>query len=365
MKITVLLILLALILSGCSSSNDMAVYIDPVTGKHAAGWLEAGSGGNHPATARSVGFDICRECHGIVLRGGIAQVSCFSTERNGIACHPNGPSGHPLNWRDAAQHGQAGAKGAPGAARGFVSCTACHGSIYTNGAAPSCLSCHTKAPHPDKPWRGTTATATTHTNSDPGNATQCALCHGNGANSSVTPTVPAASGTAPGCFNNTLCHGAKMSHALPNAGASHKNLSSVADCLGCHHMGSNGAVYPTTAGTPPDCRSCHLFADPLAGSHCTDCHGSDSSGRPSGTAFPNKAGRHGKHASLSCDVCHSGGGSGVTTHGNSNRQVKSFKDVVIRFSGAASGMSATVNTSALTVTCNGSCHGENHGNARW
>lgn len=370
MKSTLLVTILIfqIVVAACSTGNDSAILIDPVTGKHSAGWLVAATGGTHPDAARASAFATCRECHGTDLRGGIVLVSCFSNDRNGISCHPAGPVGHPLGWREPAQHGQAGAKAAPGVSSGFAYCASCHGAQFTNGSVLSCLSCHTHAPHPDKPWRGTTATLTTHTTTDAGNAPQCVQCHANGANSSIVPSPPALSGTAPGCFNNTLCHGPKSAHAFPNPGANHRTTTAVAECLGCHQMGTSGSAYPVAAGTPPNCRSCHLAANPAVGNHCADCHG-DATGRPNGSAFPNRAGRHSLHfgevAGLTCDACHAGGGSGAASHGNSNRSVKTAQNVTVTFSGVAAGMGFTRNNGSATVTCNGSCHGQNHSGYTW
>ncbi|HJV91374.1 MAG TPA: hypothetical protein VJ623_13780 [Holophagaceae bacterium] len=147
--------------------------------------------------------DSCLTCHGSAKdpakAGGTSQVSCFS-------CHPNGP-GHPEGWAAGNQHGRLGAQAAAGDWSGMASCGRCHGSDFTGGLAKvSCMTCHTKAPHPDKPWFGANASVVTHYMSDESNAAQCAQCHTNGANSTRVPTTPAPAGTTPGCFNNTLCH---------------------------------------------------------------------------------------------------------------------------------------------------------------
>ena len=92
---------------------------------------------------------------------------------------------------------------------GFAVCQECHADKFIGGISNvTCLNtagCHgasVSAPHSPKPWRGGTRT---HTNTDQSNAPICALCHTNGANSSVQPST-FDSGAAPGCFNNTLCH---------------------------------------------------------------------------------------------------------------------------------------------------------------
>ena len=196
---------LALVGLGCSGKAGSAVPLSAVTGQHPTTWLA-----DHWA-----GFvqtpDQCRTCHGSTSdpasTGGVSKVSCFS-------CHTKGVE-HPGNWADAAQHGALGAElapvanvvGVPPAMAGFAHCSKCHGSTYDNGPAVSCKSCHTKAPHPDKPWIASSTKVTSHVNTDLGNAPECAKCHTAGANSHIQPLVTPPAGTTPGCFNNTLCHG--------------------------------------------------------------------------------------------------------------------------------------------------------------
>ena len=105
-----------------------------------------------------------------------------------------------------------GAQLTPSATAGFAYCAKCHGSTYDNpvGTTPSCKSCHTKAPHPDKPWVGTSIALANHVFTNVGNAPECYKCHKDGANSALKPTTPAPLGTAPGCFNNTMCHGTSI-----------------------------------------------------------------------------------------------------------------------------------------------------------
>ena len=154
----------------------------------------------------------CTSCHGSTsdpaTSGGIAKVSCFT-------CHANGPW-HPAGWADPSQHGRLGAQLAPSAdptaMAGFAHCAKCHGSSYDNpvGITPSCKSCHTKAPHPDKAVWGSTPPVVSQPNhyfTDAANAPECFKCHANGANSDLKPATPAPAGTTPGCFNNTMCHG--------------------------------------------------------------------------------------------------------------------------------------------------------------
>lgn len=86
--------------------------------------------------------NLCTQCHGVNLDGGIAMVSCFS-------CHngPDGSIGHPAGWsspqnRPVAFHGPYGRDFSGG-------CTTCHGVDLNGGRvflipgnAPACVTCH-------------------------------------------------------------------------------------------------------------------------------------------------------------------------------------------------------------------------------
>lgn len=199
---------LVIVCWGCAQSADKAPQLNPTTGKHPANWVQI-----HWAEYIKDPSQ-CASCHGSTTdsaaSGGIAKVSCF-------ICHTAGV-GHPPGWSEPTQHGQLGAKAAPSVTReidgvvvpgaGFAYCTKCHGSTYDNGPANSCKSCHTKAPHPDRPWYNWWfGSGLSHTTTNTGNASECFKCHANGANSTLKPSRPAPVGTAAGCFNNTLCHG--------------------------------------------------------------------------------------------------------------------------------------------------------------
>lgn len=203
-----------LLLMGCSSSRSGAPQQNPVTGQHPANWTQ-----NHPK-AYLLDPDSCTTCHGsttdAAAAGGTSKVSCFGCH------HPSGPN-HPANWSDHMQHGRNGAQLAANTAaysmQGFASCQVCHGADYTTGigTTKSCFSCHTKgAPHPDAPWGATNppanpATSSSHDQTAVSNAATCYVCHA--ANSTINLKLnlglanPAASTTAPGCFNSTMCHG--------------------------------------------------------------------------------------------------------------------------------------------------------------
>ena len=166
------------------------------------------SDSNHAATDPG-NAAACAQCHSNGANSDlkpptpvVAAPGCY----NNTLCHGNNP-GHVVGWSLASMHGRGFAQAAPGAVTGFAYCVTCHGSTYSNGVATSCLTCHTKAPHPNAPWNGATAASVRHTATDPGNAPECFKCHVGGNNSTLKPVPPAPAGTAPGCFNNTMCHG--------------------------------------------------------------------------------------------------------------------------------------------------------------
>jgi hypothetical protein len=390
---------------------------------HPAGWNAPAVHGVHAKALVSStdGFPRCQECHGARFDGGIVNKTCFTchgvsaphapkpwrggtythttTDQSNVAvcalCHTAGanltpslklPSyasgtpgcfnstlchgavGHPAGWAAANQHGPA-AKAAPSSSTGFSYCVTCHVD-YKTGVGTSCFQCHTKAPHPGTPWRSLTAGASTHTTTDQGNAPQCARCHLNNARLTTPQNVPA--GTSPGCFNNTLCHGQIAGHAFPYPGSAHKASAGVSPftaCTGCHTIGTAASPYPVAVGVKPDCMACHTKAAPVGNptSGCYSCHGvSGNSGQPVGSAFPDRAGRHADHIGINgvtCATCHSGGGTGTATHGNSNRVKKNPTNVIVNL---PPGITFTSNGSTTTGggTCTGTCH-EAHNGRTW
>ena len=195
----------ALVIWGCATGAPQAPQSNPITGQHPATWAQT-----HFAEYVK-NPDSCKPCHGSTTdpaaAGGTSKVSCFGCH------HPNGPH-HPAGWAAGASHGRAAAQSAPNGttgmdAKGFASCTPCHGTDYTAaiGIAPSCRTCHTTAPHPAKPWiDGSSSLKPNHDKTDQSNAAECAKCHTRGANSTLVLLNPAPAGTSPSCFNGTLCH---------------------------------------------------------------------------------------------------------------------------------------------------------------
>jgi len=256
---TSLAVALALVVLACGTSNSQAPQFDPTTGKHPATWLAT------HFVAYNQNKTQCTPCHGSATdpasTGGTSGINCFF-------CHaqqtPPVTVQHPAGWSDPANHG-ATAKQAASLTAGFALCSSCHGAGYSTpvsnpgGPAFTCFTCHNTAPHPAAPWLGTTIT---HTNTDPSNVSECAKCHTAGNNSTLPFLTPAPAGTAPGCFNNTLCHGNIQGHnatwaqptqhgllgamAAPNAAAAKGFLA----CQVCH-----GANY--VEGPYRPCFACH------------------------------------------------------------------------------------------------------------
>ncbi len=192
-------VVLGLLALGCAGEAQKAAPFDQVKGQHPATWMQ-----NHWAEYLKTP-EQCQTCHGSTSTpaqaGGISKVSCFT-------CHTTGVN-HPAGWGAPAQHGQA-AKQAPSAnpiaMQGLSHCAKCHGANYAGALASSCKACHTKAPHPDKPWTGTTVTLTNHIFTNQANVPECFKCHAAGANSTLKPLTTPPAGTAPGCLNDTMCH---------------------------------------------------------------------------------------------------------------------------------------------------------------
>jgi predicted CxxxxCH...CXXCH cytochrome family protein len=381
----------------------------------------------------------------VVLLGAVLFAGCGqqNAQENPATFDPQ--TGHPTGWAAAESHGAT----AKASAAGFSSCQECHGSAFSGGvSSTSCFICHgVNAPHPAAPWRGG---AQTHGTTNAGNAAVCSTCHANGANSTRKPNPPAPAGTAPGCFNNTLCHGPAAGHPAgwndPGQhgvsaeqdftvcqschGANYQGGSASTTCYQCHngpgldhpaanwvianhktaaltgntgcktchgadflgggshvacnschmqnetkvHMTSwypdvilNHRAYAKANGTAlcsnaschganltgvaqsgPSCSSCHTW--PFTAATCGSCHGIP----PAGSAAPNTAGAHAAHAalaaSITCNTCHSGAGTGTIKHQDG------IVDVSIE--AVYNGKSGTAAFSGTAKTCsNVSCHG--------
>lgn len=369
------------ILWGCSKTNDNSTILD-ASGKHPANWIvnhreafrKLAGANDDPAIA---GKSQCVECHGSDLKGGIAKVSCFSQGNAAQTCHI-----HPVGYRNGDVHGTA-AKGF-GTSLGLNTCQGCHGSLYTSGVfsrtscfAPASLSdpafaCHgVGAPHA-KDWA--TSTTRLHSSTDPNNAVKCAQCHAGGrllTHLSPPPAQP--SGTAPDCFNNTLCHSglhpsgwidpAQHGAIAKSQPGSNKGFASCQVCHGLDFTGNasrvscfsasrtNGSCHlrngapvnaphaaipwravspsPTHTSTVDDalglnakvCAQCHLkganLRTPIITSYATGTPGCFNStlchgmlGHPTGWADPSQHGATGKANLTFCQGCHANNPSG-------------------------------------------------------
>ncbi len=261
---------------------------------------------------------------------------CF----NGTMCHNQPGAPHPVGaaWvtpPPAAQPHGNDAKAAPAGATGFAYCQDCHGTGTTppanfggGSSGVDCYLCHgVSAPHAPAPWRTSAGSTYNHTSADPANAPVCQQCHfpGSPNNPAGHPPTPAPAGTAPGCFNSTLCHGqVGAPHPVPFNDASHYSVTSATfpgSCSSCHDVSA-----PSTKSGPV-CQTCHVAASPLTAVNCTSCHAvPPDGGAPAGAAYPNIAGAHSTHIALtsagtpiSCDTCHDGLGPSLQNLNHYNR----------------------------------------------
>ncbi len=272
-----LLLLTAISLSGCGEVNEnspASVY------PHPADWVIETIGGLH-SSAYQTHQDLCIEGHGSAQdpgsNGGISGVSCFTASRNGIACHPDGPSGHPDGWSAPTSHGRAAKAVAPG----FESCGRCHGTDFNGGSGQSCLTCHTTAPHPTAAaWRSTGTI--THTTTGQNNAPVCGICHTSTISNLSSPystwftNSPAGSFKtgSPNCFTATLCHG---------------DVRKTSNCDACHSIAMTAPFKSLSGATATSdikvgAHVKHLSAAALTSNiACSECHSVPTSPAVSGT----------------------------------------------------------------------------------
>jgi hypothetical protein len=248
---------------------------------HPADW-GGGDTYKHTTTAEQ-NASVCAQCH---LNGNNSPIGppsppaapgaapgCF----NSTLCHGENPVPHPTGnaWvttPPAAQPHGDDAKAAPGASTGFLYCQTCHGTgtDFAGGSSgTSCYTCHgASAPHPASWLTGDTYV---HTSVDEGNASVCAFCHTAGSNSPIPPpSPPAPAGTAPGCFNSTLCHGPPPApHPLDNTW--------VTTPPAAQPHGDDAKAVPGATTGFAYCQACHGTPDGdfSAGfaTSCYPCHG--------------------------------------------------------------------------------------------
>jgi len=240
------------------------------SGSSVSGWVVTPSGGTHASTATldyiaNNGSSGCTQCHGSDLSGGISGVSCFG---NTAGCHHGPVTGWVATAPAAQQHGVS-AKKAPGSS-GFASCQICHGSNFSGGGSNvSCYICHPLTPHARRPWRASAGSLYDHGTTDTANASVCYTCHAYtgtaNPNNPHPPTSPALPGTAPGCFNGTMCH---------NQAGHPPGWTATAPAPQPH--GDTAKKDGTVSGQGfPSCQECHgaNFAGGSVNVSCFLCHG--------------------------------------------------------------------------------------------
>ena len=303
--------------AGCSTANTPggggSVNHITAQGTSVSGWLASSGVSNHSRSATNSFIALgnaggCTECHGADLLGGISLVSCMS---NPSACHHTPIADWVVSPAGAAtqQHG-ASAKRGPGSSSMYA-CQICHGTDFrTDRGSVTCFTCHTLAPHPNAPWRSG-GTDNTHVNVNTANAPVCHGCHADSAAGNVNnphrPPAPAASGTAPGCFNGTMCHNnAAAPHtsgaAWTSAGTGFHGTDAKADltwCQGCH--GTSGTINFNGGSAPTACSSCHTAAK----AHPTDWQGSRTI---NGVTISH---RTSGNRDVACAICHKTTGAGA------------------------------------------------------
>jgi hypothetical protein len=230
----------ALLLTSACSETERGSIFNPEVG-HSGNWIS-----DHGQAALDEG-NTCPECHGTDLSGGDSELSCFTTQYEGVGCHESGVGKrHTAGWSLESEHGRV-VKQNPGVSSGMGSCQACHGNDYEGGSSEiSCASCHgVAAPHPESPWLRSPGS---HHDVNEQNAPVCAECHEN-------PEVM----ELPGCFNGSLCHGERGSHP--------------ADWLSPDQHGASAKEDPGTGGFG-ECQVCHGtdFRGGTAEVSCFSCH---------------------------------------------------------------------------------------------
>lgn len=167
------------------------------------------------------------------------------------------------------------------------------------------------------------------------------------------------------------CHGTQHgnfswsggpNHAVPFTTSAHTSVNQSgfdADCKACHAVSGTSPL-----ASAPLCSACHQGGSPLTISNCASCHAKP----PTGSAFPNIAGTHAIHDSLSgvtgaCNSCHTNLGSGTQVHydhangrpGRDALRVPPGEVQTLALYNAKTG-AASFNPSSLTCS-NVSCHG--------
>ena len=189
----------------------------------------------------------------------------------------------------------------------------------------------------------------------------CGTCHGfpppshDSTSTNCSGCHPDVNATPTKHINGTTEVTAGIAHDPVYPGSAHKVAGADrAYCSGCHDTTTPGGTYPaTTPGNPPPCSGCHLNMTSFLGASpgCWDCHGNTVNvGRPNGSAFPNRQGKHNEENHLiDCTFCHPYT-SGSTSHGWSNRTKSSNAQV-------KTSLTWVPGSRSNSGTCATACHG--------
>ncbi|GAB4501254.1 MAG: hypothetical protein Fur0035_07950 [Anaerolineales bacterium] len=284
---------------------------------------------------------------GFKLTGAHSGVDCFACHKNGqfrgtpqncFSCHAakdkhNGQFGtdcaqchNTSAWQNVSfDHNLTGFKLT--GAHGNVACMSCHTNGRFKGTPSDCYACHAGNDHHNgqfgtscgqchstSSWKGATfdhnltrfKLTGAHTNAScnqchsngkfKGTPTDCYSCHaGNDHHNGQFGTNCAQ------CHNTNTWQGATFDHNLSGFKLTGKHAS--VSCNGCH---GNGKF----KGTPTDCYSCHAGKDKhngQFGTNCAQCHNTNGWGGASVNHDLFGFKLTGKHRSVSCNGCHSGG----------------------------------------------------------
>lgn len=375
-----------------ASFNGMSCHANGPSG-HPAGWADPTLHGAaaKAAPSSSAGFASCQTCHGDTFAGGRVQRSCLNTAgchgaavsaphspapwRGGARthtntnmanapvcalCHLNGlnssvqpsppaPAGttpgcfnntlchaltaHPAGWSAPDQHGVT-------AEQDFAVCKVCHGATYQGGlATTTCYNCHNGPGlnHPAPAW-----VVPDHKTAALTDNVICQKCHG---------TNYLGGGSHLACISCHMENQTKVHRIAwyPDVRFNHSAYAKANGTTACSNIYCHGANLTGVALSGPSCSTCHIW--PLNLANCASCHGTP----PTGTVFPNIAGRHSAHTVLStsivCATCHQGAGSGTTLH------INGTADVIIGSTYNAKTGGAALYNAAGNTCSNVSCHG--------
>ncbi len=256
--------------AGCSNANTPGSgrsHID-ASGKSVSGWVVVPTGGSHTGTATQEfsagsGSFSCTQCHGADLSGGINGVSCFG---NPAGCHhdpvpnwapPPAVHGADRRRRLRAAPGSSPARSATGTTSPVAVPEVCVFYLPPRGrAAPACA---------QAAWRGSPPVHPCYSRTRRERAGLCPVPSHTGSpnNPANHWATPPPRRTAPGCFNNTLCH---AEAAAPHpVGASWVATSPAAQPHGISAKATPGRPHGFTRPLPGLPRDGHELLGRLVG----------------------------------------------------------------------------------------------------